>query len=57
MHEHVCAWLDGLGFTYGGAGSAVGWSGSRHKSGAILHRPSSKRLSVSNGQVFTVTAP
>ena len=27
MHEHVCAWLDGLSFTYGGAGGAVGWAG------------------------------
>ena len=20
MHEHVCAWLDGMSYTYGGAG-------------------------------------
>ena len=36
VHEHVCAWLDGLSFTYGGAGRAVGFGVSRHKRGALL---------------------
>ena len=36
MHEHVCAWLDGLSYTYGEAWSAVGWSGSRHKNGRMV---------------------
>lgn len=33
VHEHVCAWTDDLSGFYGGAGSAVGWMGLRHKSG------------------------